>query len=95
MKYNSKAAYEYSSRIKNIEDWMMVGPFDNTMNSGFDKDFGPLNQPEDQTVFKSKYGADVQWFVPKHKSKDGYTLKHLYFNSNNSIVLHKLLCNLK
>lgn len=86
MKYNSKAAYEYSSRIKNIEDWMMVGPFDNTMNSGFDKDFGPLNQPEDQTIFKSKYGADVQWFVPKHKSKDGYTLKHLYFNSNNSIV---------
>lgn len=86
MKYNTKVAYDYSARIKNIEDWMMVGPFDNTMNSGFDKDFGVLNQPNADVKFKSKYGADVQWFVPKHKSKDGYTLKHLYFNSNNSIV---------
>lgn len=86
MKYNTKAAYAYSSRIKNIEDWMMVGPFDNTMNSGFDKDYGVLAHPENNAKFKSKYGAEVQWFVPAHKSLDGYTLKHLYFNSNNSLV---------
>ncbi len=79
-------AHSYSTQVKNIIDWQLLGPFDNVMNSGYNKDFGALDNPKSDAVFSSKYGAEVSWFTPNKQEKDCYLSKDMYFRSNNSIV---------
>lgn len=83
---DNKKARNYYNEIKNIEDWMFLGPFDNVMNSGYDKDFGVVAHPESKAIFSSKNGAEISWFDPVVISGDGYTFKNLYFVNNNSII---------
>lgn len=82
-KKNMKKSFE---KINHIEDWALVGPFDNVMNSGYDKDFGALTKIKESDQFDSKYGATVNWFDPPVSSNDGYLFKDLFFRSSNSII---------
>jgi tetratricopeptide (TPR) repeat protein/transglutaminase-like putative cysteine protease len=80
-KYN-----EYDQKISSIKYWAMVGPFDNVMNSGFNKDFAVLQNPTSDKSFQSRYGADIQWFTPDYSTLTGYNFKSYNFFSTNSIV---------
>ena len=73
-------------QIKNIEQWQWAGPFDNVMNSGYDKDFGVLASPQQNAVFTSKYGANISWFTPTIFNNEAYSFAEAYFRANNSIV---------
>lgn len=86
MSFDQKKARKHFKKIKNIDDWLFLGPFDNVMNSGYDKDFGVLAQPELEATFVSKYGAPIQWFDPPSSAMDGYTFKDMYFKSSSSII---------
>jgi len=86
MSFDRKKALKQFEKIKNIDDWLFLGPFDNVMNSGYDKDFGALTKPNLDASFVSKYGAPIQWFDPPSSSLDGYTFKDMYFKSSNSII---------
>lgn len=86
MSFDLDSSIYYAKQIGNLEDWMMAGPFDNVMNSGYDKDFGVVGHPEPGATFVSKYGADITWFEPKIPTGDGYVFKGMYFNSINSII---------
>ena len=52
----------YFNKVGNIKNWQLLGSFNNISESGFDKDFGVLDHPESNHVFKSKYNTDVKWF---------------------------------
>ena len=86
MSMDQKQAQKHYDEVKSIEDWMMLGPFDNVMNSGYDKDFGVLDNPGKEAKFTSKYGAEISWFDPPLVSADAYTFKGMYFINNNSII---------
>ncbi len=75
-----------SKELSTLNTWQFVGPFDNVMNNGFDKSFGPLEHPEPTASFTSKYGAPVSWFEPRNKSLEGYVFIDNYFLSSSSIV---------
>ncbi|MBA4849769.1 transglutaminase domain-containing protein [Emticicia sp. BO119] len=77
---------EYDKIITSIRNWALVGPFDNVMNSGFNKDFGVLQNPKEGKSFQSRYGADIQWFSPENNSLSGYYYKSYNFYSTNSII---------
>lgn len=84
--FNKKKKFQYASQIQNLDNWLMLGPFDNVMNSGFDKDFEVLEKPETEAVFTSKYGADIQWFDPEVSAGDGYFFMKDFFLTNNALV---------
>ncbi len=84
--YDTLKVKEYNSKISSIDKWSLVGPFDNVMNSGYNKDFGVLQNPEKEKSFQSKYGAEVKWFVPPTCTWSGYFFKDYNFYSSNSIV---------
>jgi len=84
--YDKDKAMPYYDAIGEIEDWGLVGPFDNVMNSGFDKDFGALAKPKSDASFTSKYGAPVTWFDPPIHNTDGYFFKMTNFISSNSLI---------
>ena len=66
----------------------MVGPFDNTMNSGFDKDFWTIKPARGQTIIQIKvWSRCANGLLPNTNQK--MAILHLNFNSNNSIVLQQ------
>lgn len=86
MSQDSKKANKYSEQLKTLENWGLAGPFDNVMNSGFDKEVGVLDQPTNDATFASMYGAEVNWFQPEIALRDGYFFKDRFFYSHASMI---------
>lgn len=74
------------AQIGTISQWKIVGTFDNTSASGFNKDFGALANPKEDAVFKNKVNADVKWYQPPHVRADRWFDFEYYFVSDNSIM---------
>lgn len=81
-----KKMEEELSQIGSIERWKVVGTFDNTSASGFNKDFGVLANPKDDAVFKNKVNADVKWYEPPYVRSDRWFDFEYYFVADNAIM---------
>jgi tetratricopeptide (TPR) repeat protein len=79
-------AQTYYNEVGNIKNWQYAGPFENLSESGFYKDYGPLEHPEPTAVFKSVTNADVKWFTPPVEAKDGWTPVIYQFNKNTAVI---------
>jgi tetratricopeptide (TPR) repeat protein len=94
--YSEKGKFDKSDKycklIGSVMDWQMVGEFENISASGFDKDWGPLNYPDADHVFKNKRGADVHWFdLPEMRPGRWIDFSyHFYYRS--SIVYAETFC---
>ena len=84
--FDKDKANSYFKKLHNVEEWQLLGPFDNVMNSGYHKDYGVLSNPEKNAKFTSRYGAEIQWFNPPQHSIDGYLFKDMFFRSTNSLI---------
>lgn len=80
-----KAEEEYQQQ-GTIDNWQVLGTFDNTSGSGFNKDFGALTNIGPDAVFKNKVNADVKWFTPPHARNDRWFDFDYYFVINNSVM---------
>lgn len=79
-------AWAEFDRIGAVSHWQVLGTFDNTSASGFNKDFGALAHPEAKATFKNKVNADVSWYtVPAERSDKWFDLTY-YFDHDNSIM---------
>lgn len=88
--------YTMSSKFKNalksyegigaIDSWQFVGPFENILGSGFDRDYDPIRKPEADNVFKSTNNAEIQWFSPPHKQYDQWVSTKSYITESSAIV---------
>jgi tetratricopeptide (TPR) repeat protein len=76
----------YADQIDNIRNWQYTGPFENLSESGFFKDYGPLEHPEPSAVFKSLTNADVKWFTPENENPDGWTPFIYQFNKSTAVA---------
>ncbi len=84
---------EYFSKTGAIENWLVVGEFENISESGFDADFGVLEHPEVEHVFKNKRGADVKWFKLKDSRYDNWTDFDYSFYISNSVIYAQTFVN--
>ena len=66
--------------------WQLVGPFDNLSGSGFNKDYGPLQHPEPEAVFKSAANADIKWFTPPMMNRDGWTFPYGHIRYSTGVI---------
>lgn len=57
----SAAAYKAMGTINN---WQVLGPFENVSGSGFNKDWGAVSKATAKDIFVNKSGAEVKWFTP-------------------------------
>ncbi len=79
-------ARENYYKTKVVENWQVVGTFDNISGSGFNKDFGILSNPTSNAVFKNKVDADVKWFnVPSFRNDRWFDFEYI-FETSNSIM---------
>ncbi len=74
------------SQIGAIENWQILGTFDNTSGSGFNKNFGALSKPQTDAVFKNKNEASVSWYTPPHARSDRWFDFEYYFLISNSVM---------
>jgi transglutaminase-like putative cysteine protease/predicted Zn-dependent protease len=79
-------ADEYRALLGNIVEWQLVGNFENISGSGFNKDFGPLQHPENDFEFVNRNGAPIKWFTIK-RYKPGVWVDIAYHSyTDNSIT---------
>ncbi|UTA69878.1 transglutaminase domain-containing protein [Emticicia sp. 21SJ11W-3] len=83
---NVEKLNEYQLSMNSIGKWSFLGPFDNLMNSGFNKDVGAVYKPKEGQKFQAKYNTEVTWFTPPISTTNGFAIKKYYFSSDNSII---------
>lgn len=87
-----KMEEEFAS-IGSIEKWAIVGTFDNTSGSGYNKDFGALTNAKEDAVFKNKVNADVKWYTPPHFRADRWFDFEYYFPISYSVMYAQTFLN--
>jgi predicted Zn-dependent protease len=83
---NFKKSDETFARIGTLNNWQVLGAFSNISGSGFDKDWGVLNNPQPNAVFKNKVNADVKWFTPTANREDNWFLFDYSFVLDDVVV---------
>ena len=80
-----KSGKLFFDKINVVRFCQAVGQFENVSGSGFNKDFGVLENSSSSAVFKSKVGADVKWFNVKHLRNDKWLDFAYNFNSEDAV----------
>ncbi len=73
-KDDAKKAHTIASPISNIIAWQYTGPFDNISDSGFDKNYPPIDHPQPDARFKSTNNSDIKWFTPNAIEPSGWQI---------------------
>ncbi|BDS11885.1 DUF3857 domain-containing protein [Aureispira anguillae] len=80
---NAKKRY---AGIGGLRAWQFVGPFENTLGSGFDKQHAPINKPEQTAQFTSKGNYPIKWFTPPHIAPESWIFIRQHMNEYDAIV---------
>jgi tetratricopeptide (TPR) repeat protein len=83
---NFKKADEYFSKIGAIMEWQLAGNFENISGSGFDKEYAPIEHPENDYEFTNRNGAPVKWFNILRYRPSRWIHPGYHSFTNNSIV---------
>jgi tetratricopeptide (TPR) repeat protein len=79
-------AQKYFDAIGNIKNWQYAGPFENISESGYYKDYGPLDHPEPDAVFTSMNNAAVKWITPPFENREGWIPLCYQFNKQTAVA---------
>lgn len=90
---NTRKAEENYSKIAAIENWEVLGTFDNISGSGFDKDWGAVDKSRNEDVFKNSVNADVNWYYPGKNSENKWFYFDYYFYLNDAIIYAQSFVN--
>ncbi len=86
--YHYESINEFKNRDKqfeqvgNIENWSILGTFDNTSGSGYSKDWGVINNVG---PFLNQNNYPINWFTPGAVRSDRWFDFEYHLNSHNSI----------
>src|SRR5215510_3478290 len=75
----------YYQQIHEINDWMLIGPFDNTSASGFDKVYPPELECDLSKTYEAKNGIPARWFKPEVGKHDRWLEFTRYFSHIESV----------
>lgn len=85
---DDKKAVEYLNKLGTIDDWKILGSFDNISGSGFVKDWGAVQKAKTSDVFKNDVNADIRWYVPAARRFDRWFDFSDYFDITNSNTIN-------
>ncbi len=78
-------AIEEFDKMGSIDQWKVMGPFDNTSASGFDKVFPPEAKFEEGITYEGKNGVPAKWFEITKIRPDRWVDFERYFAFRNSV----------
>ncbi|MCD7972430.1 MAG: DUF3857 domain-containing protein [Candidatus Azobacteroides sp.] len=90
---NREKSLAFFSEMGAINNWQVLGAFDNISGSGFDKDWGAVAKPEQEAVFKNDVEADITWYTPSFNRPDNWFFFDYYFPLNSIIVYAQTFVN--
>lgn len=89
--YKSIANYSESkdkfNKLNNYFNWQVVGVFENTSGSGFDKSYAPISNPKSEAIFNNRYNAKVKWFDLNIFGR-GEWLRYKYFFDITDAIMY-------
>ncbi|MES2379953.1 MAG: DUF3857 domain-containing protein [Bacteroidota bacterium] len=88
-----KKAVEEHKKQMAITQWQFLGTFDNTSASGFNKNFGAVEKPQADAVFKNKVNAKVGWQTIPVIREDNWVDFSFQFSLNSSIIYAQTYVN--
>ncbi len=74
------------SQMGALNQWQVLGSFDNISGSGFDKDWGAVSKNTSGAIFKNKVAADISWYTPLANKPNNWFYFDYYFALDNVIV---------
>lgn len=77
---------DYWTPLANLINWQFTGPFENLSESGFDKNYPPITQPEPGAKFKAANNADIYWFTPSADDGDPWVMTGDYIQWQTGII---------
>lgn len=90
---NDQKAKELFAMMGAINNWQVLGSFDNASGSGFAKDWGAITKKSVKDVFKNKVDADVRWYTPTANKPDNWFYFDYYFVLNDAIMYAQSFVN--
>lgn len=85
-------ARKYFEELHTVDTWSAAGEFENISESGYNKNFGPLDHPESSATFQNKVGADVTWFNLKGPRHNKWMDLEYFFYASSSIIYTQNFC---
>jgi tetratricopeptide (TPR) repeat protein len=79
--------------VGELQHWQVAGAFDNVSGSGFDKNYGPVNNPQENAEFENRFGAKVKWFNLPSARADGWLDFSYSFDIYNVIIYAQTFLN--
>lgn len=76
---------KYFQQMNSIDDWALIGPFDNISAAGFDKVYPPEIEFDLSKNYEGKNGIPARWFPIKALRNDRWIDFCRYFGYNQSI----------
>lgn len=73
--------------IPAIRNWAVIGPFEDLMNSGYDKETGVIKATKESDIVTNENGTQLSWYTPKVYSSDPWIIKQTY-NANTSDITY-------
>lgn len=72
-------------KIGALESWQFAGPFDNVNGSGFNKVYGPVQEPVSAKGFLSSNNNRVNWFSPSPATNQGWVFVLPMFTQTSAV----------
>ncbi len=85
-KKDFKKAMAAWGSISNVKQWQFTGPFDNISESGFDKNWPPIENPKPDAKFTATNNAEIRWFTPSHLDNDGWVKPAYHIRWNSGVL---------
>lgn len=68
-----------------LYNWQFVGAFDNISGSGFNKEYGPIKEPNTGKGFTSYNNTTIDWFKPLYTDTHGWMFVGPLFPSTTAV----------
>lgn len=86
-------ATDFIKAIRSVRNWQLTGPFENISESGIEKNYGPLDHPEPESIFRSITGADVKWINPVYENDDSWIPFNYSFGNLTAVTYAQTFIN--
>lgn len=76
---------DYFKQIGSVNDWSLIGPFENISASGYYEKYPPENEFNTDTIYTGKNNKPIHWLKIDRTRYDNWVDFTVYFPSDNSI----------
>ena len=80
-----RAARRLVSSMGSVGNWMMIGPFENTSNYGYNTSFPPESEIDFSKTYPSKDGNAARWFPITSAAATGWIFTENHSNEFNAV----------